>query len=59
MLETVTSIVVDAFSVLAGTNFAMGLFLAQVVQYLYGLINSMQIVVLPILFNLDMPDISE
>ena len=45
--------------IFAGSNFAVSLIMAQVVQYLWAIINSLQMMVLIVLFNLQIPKICQ
>lgn len=41
--------------VFLGTNFFLSVFLIGVLQFLWGLINTLQMIVLTVLFSVDMP----
>ena len=43
-------------TVAAGTNIALSIFYSQMIQYMWGMINSLQMIVLTVLFDVNMPD---
>lgn len=62
MLEKAKSLMVSAEDFLTaffGANIALSFVSAGLLQYLWGLVNTMQIIVLTALFKLDMPENAE
>ena len=54
--ETVAASSTGALAVFLGSNLILGIFLSFILTYLWGMINSLQIVTLTTLFNLTIPD---
>lgn len=47
----------DSVQVVVAANLGISLLMAKAIQFLWGVVNSLQLIVLTCLFNLSMPDL--
>ena len=55
-IESVTSTAENALMVYFSSNAFISLFAAQFLQYLWGMINALQVIVFTALFNINVPE---